>query len=52
MLDIIKENIRGGISIITHRYSKSNNIYMGELHDEKNEDIYNKRFFFAFGQAF
>ena len=28
MLEMIKNSMRGGISIITHRYAKANNKYM------------------------
>jgi hypothetical protein len=41
MLDMIKSSMRGGISIITHRYSKANNKYMDKLYDNNKEDIYN-----------
>jgi len=30
MLDFIKENQRGGISLITHRYAKANNFYLDD----------------------
>jgi len=30
MLDFIKENQRGGISLITHRYAKANNYYLDD----------------------
>ena len=39
MLDMIKNNMRGGISIITHRHSVANNKYM-ENYDENKESKY------------
>jgi hypothetical protein len=36
MLDMIKNNMRGGISIITHRHSVANNKYMKNY--DKNKD--------------
>ena len=40
MLDMIKNSMRGGISIITHRHSIANNKYM-KNYDNTKEDIYN-----------
>ena len=39
MLDMIKNNMRGGISIITHRHSVANNKYM-KNYDETKESKY------------
>ena len=35
MLDFIKENQRGGISLITHRYAKANNYYLDDYDKNK-----------------
>ena len=40
MLLIIERGIRGGISMISNRYSKANNIYMGEDYDETDVSKY------------
>jgi len=42
MLEMIKNSMRGGISIITHRYSKANNKYMKNYNpnEENKYDIY------------
>ena len=40
MLLIFKEGIRGGISMISNRYGKANNKYMGEKYDKSKESTY------------
>ena len=42
MLDMVKRGMRGGISVITHRYAKANNKYMNEYNkdDESSYIIY------------
>ena len=40
MFLFFKRMIRGGISIISTRYAKSNNPYMGDLYDAKKENNY------------
>ena len=42
MLLFIKNGIRGGISMISKRYSKANNKYMLDKYDEEKESVYIK----------
>jgi len=40
MLLIIKKRIRGGILMISNRYGKANNKYMGEMFDSEKPSSY------------
>ena len=37
---MVKNNIRGGISLITHRYAEANNKYMGDEYKPNEENSY------------